>query len=33
MTLLASVFAAALVLCAAGHAVFKRYKEICVEIA
>ena len=33
MTLLASVTAAALAICAAGHAVFRRYKEICVEIA
>jgi len=32
-TLLASVSVAALVICAAGHAVFRRYKEICVEIA
>jgi ABC-type polysaccharide/polyol phosphate export permease len=31
--LLVSVSAVALVLCAAGHAVFRRYKEICVEIA
>jgi ABC-type polysaccharide/polyol phosphate export permease len=33
ITLLASVSAAALAICAAGHAVFKRYKEVCVEIA
>jgi len=32
-TLLASVSAVALAVCAAGHAVFKRYKEICVETA
>lgn len=31
--LLASVSAVALAVCAAGHAVFRRYKEICVEIA
>lgn len=33
MTLIAAVSAAALAICAAGHAVFRRYKEICVEIA
>jgi lipopolysaccharide transport system permease protein len=33
LTLLASVSAVALAICACGHAVFKRYKEICVEIA
>ena len=33
LTLLASVSAIALAICVAGHAVFKRYKEICVEIA
>lgn len=33
MTLLASVSVSALAICAAGHAVFRRYKEICVEIA
>ncbi len=33
MALLASVFAAALAICAAGHVLFKRYKEVCVEIA
>jgi ABC-type polysaccharide/polyol phosphate export permease len=32
-TLLASVSAAALAICLGGHFVFKRYKEICVEIA
>jgi lipopolysaccharide transport system permease protein len=32
-TLLAGVSVTAVVACAAGHTVFKRYKEICVEVA
>jgi ABC-type polysaccharide/polyol phosphate export permease len=33
MKLLLSVSAAALAICVVGHAIFRRYKEICVEIA